>query len=147
MNSETKSRDETTPVRLRDDDFARLLAFRDGLRRFLRWSEAQAREVGLTPKQHQLLLAIRGHGSPPSIGDIAGHLLLRHNSAVELVDRAVAAGLVDRVDDPSDHRVVRLHLTEHGAESVAALAGAHLEELARMRGHFDSLWTELPATP
>jgi DNA-binding MarR family transcriptional regulator len=98
--------------RLRDEDFARLLAFRDGLRRFLSWSESQAGAVGLTASQHQLLLAVRGHGSPPSIGEVAGHLLLRHNSAVELVDRAVAAGLVERIGDDEDHRVVRLRLTK-----------------------------------
>ncbi len=133
-----------SPRKLTDDDFARLLGFRDGLRRFLHWSESQAKEVGLTSAQHQLLLAIRGHGSPPSIGDVASHLLLRHNSAVELVDRAVSAGLIDRVDDAEDQRVVRLALTEHGRECVDALAGAHLEELARLRNRFDALWAELP---
>lgn len=130
---------------LRDDDFARLLAFRDGLRRFQRWSEDQAKRVGLTPAQHQLLLAVRGHrGSPPSIREIAEHLLLRHHSVVELVDRAVAAGLVERLHDDDDQRVVRLHLTRAGAERVEALAGAHLEELSRLRPRFDSLWADLP---
>ena len=61
-------------------DFAELLRFRDGLRRFMRWSEEQARAAGLTPAQHQLLLAIRGHGGDPTIGDVAGHLLLKHHS-------------------------------------------------------------------
>jgi DNA-binding MarR family transcriptional regulator len=130
---------------LRDDDFARLLAFRDGLRRFQRWSEEQARAVGLTTAQHQLLLAIRGHGAPPSIGDVAEHLLLRHHSVVELVDRAVAGGLVERFGDDDDQRVVRLRLTRHGADRVEALAGAHLEELSRLRRRIDSLWADLPA--
>ncbi|HEY8546001.1 MAG TPA: MarR family winged helix-turn-helix transcriptional regulator [Acidimicrobiales bacterium] len=133
------------PGPLGDDDYARLLAFRDGLRRFLHWSEERAREVGLTASQHQLLLAVRGHGSAPSIGDVAEHLLLRHHSAVELVDRAEAGGLVERVTDPDDHRVVRLRLTDAGAEKVAALAAAHLEELARLRAPFADLWTDLPA--
>ena len=129
---------------LRDEDFARLLAFRDGLRRFQRWSEDQAKAVGLTPAQHQLLLAVRGHGSLPSIGDVAAHLFLRHHSVVELVDRAVTAGLVERVDDPDDQRVVRLQLTRSGAQRVEALAEAHLEELSRLRPRFDSLWQHLP---
>jgi DNA-binding MarR family transcriptional regulator len=129
---------------LTDSDFARLLMFRDGLRTFLRWSEDQAKSVGLTGAQHQLLLAVRGHGGPPSIGDVAQHLLLRHHSAVELVDRAVAAGLLARVDDPDDHRVVRLELTAHAAEKVEALAAAHLEELSRLRARFASLWEDLP---
>ena len=128
-----------------DADFARLLDFRDGLRRFLHWSEQQAKGAGLTGGQYQLLLAIRGHGHAPSVGDVAGHLLLRHHSAVELVDRAVASGLVERVADPADQRVVRLRLTRKGAARVEALAHAHLEELSRLRPRFESLWSQLPA--
>lgn len=129
---------------LTDDDFRRLLAFRDGLRQFQHWSEEQAKRIGLTGAQHQLLLAIRGHDGQPSIGDIATHLLLRHHSAVELVDRATAAGLVERVDDPADHRVVRLRLTRRGVDKVAALSAAHLEELSRLRNQFRLLWQDLP---
>jgi DNA-binding MarR family transcriptional regulator len=130
--------------RLHDDDFARLLAFRDGLRRFLHWSEEQAKGVGLTPSQHQLLLAIRGHGSAPSIGDVAEHLLLRHHSAVELVDRAARAGLVARVADADDQRVVRLELTPAAEGLLRSLSAAHLEELSRLRSRIDVLWAELP---
>lgn len=129
---------------LADADFARLLAFRDGLRRFLHWSDGQARSVGLTGAQHQLLLAVRGHDEEPSIGDVADHLLLRHHSAVELVDRAVAAGLLDRIDDPDDHRVVRLRLTRAGTEKIEALSAAHLEELSRLRTRWTALWKDLP---
>jgi DNA-binding MarR family transcriptional regulator len=130
--------------KLTDTDFVRLLAFRDGLRRFLRWSEHQAAAVGLTAAQHQLLLAVRGHGSAPSIGEVAQHLLHRHHSVVELVDRAVSAGLLERIHDPTDQRVVRLRLTAAGAKKVEALADAHLEELSRLRTRFASLWDDLP---
>lgn len=130
---------------MNDADFERLLAFRDGLRRFLRWSEDQAKAVGLTSAQHQLLLAVRGHGGPPSVGEVAQHLLLRHHSVVELVDRAVASGLVERIADPIDQRVVRIGLTAAGTRKVEALAGAHLEELSRLRTHFAALWDDLPA--
>lgn len=129
---------------LSDQDVQRLLAFRDGLRRFLHWSEDQARAVGLTGPQHQLLLAIRGHGSSPSMREVAEHLLLRHHSAVELVDRAERAGLVTRRGDPDDQRVVRLELLAAGEDRLAALAAAHYEELSRLRGPFESLWAELP---
>ncbi len=129
---------------LSDDDFARLLALRDGLRRFLHWSEHEARAVGLTPAQHQLLLAVRGHGGPPSIGDIAEHLLLRHHSVVELIDRAERAGLVQRYDDARDQRVVRVRLTPAAERKLTALAAAHLEELTRLRGRFTALWDQLP---
>ncbi len=92
--------DVTDRNQLSDEDFAELLRFRDALRRFLRWSEARAKEAGLTPAQHQLLLAIRGHDGDPTIGDVADHLLLRHHSVVELVDRAERGGLVHRLADP-----------------------------------------------
>lgn len=132
---------------LSDDDFGRLLEFRDGLRRFLHWSGEQARKVGLTPTQHQLLLAVRGHGGPPSIGDVAEHLLLRHHSVVELVDRTVRAGLVERVVDEHDQRVVRLRLTEEGDDTLVRLSAAHLVELSRVRDQLRPLWAHLPDTP
>ena len=128
-----------------DDDYRRLLELRLGLRQFLHWSEQQAVAVGITPAQHQLLLAIRGHPRPeaPTIGDVAAALLLRHHSAVGLVDRAVAAGLVDRNVDVSDHRVVRLRLTALGARRLRQLSGAHLEELRRIAPRMGSLWADL----
>jgi DNA-binding MarR family transcriptional regulator len=130
-----------------DAELARLLAFRDGLRRFTHWSEEQAKQAGLTGAQHQLLLAIRGHAGSPSVSDVAAHLLLRHHSAVELVDRAERAGLVRRLADSVDQRVVRLELTPEGASRLASLAAAHLEELSRLRPTFDQLWDHLPPTP
>src|SRR3954447_14436715 len=117
---------------LTDPEFAQLLRFRDGLRRFLRWSEGEAKGSGLTPAQHQLLLAVRGHPEgAPSVGDVAEHLLLRHHSVVELVDRAEAAGLVRRAPDRDDHRVVRLSLTAAAERKLTKLSAAHLDELSR----------------
>jgi DNA-binding MarR family transcriptional regulator len=115
-------------------DYQRLLEIRTGLRRFLRWSEERALEAGLTPAQHQLLLAVRGHPGPgdPTVGDVAGHLLLRHHSAVQLVDRAVAAGLLVRHRDGDDHRRVRVALTPDGTVLLESLASQHLEELSRL---------------
>ena len=123
-------------------DYERLLAFRTGLRRFLRWSGQQAEAAGLTPAQHQLLLAIRGHPDPggPTVGDVAGYLLVRHHSAVELIDRAAAAGLVARQPDTGDGRTVRLTLTERGAERLETLAALHLEELGRLNAQLHTLW-------
>ena len=129
-------------AKLTDEDFAGLLELRDGLRRFLHWSEDQARAVGVTGTQHQLLLAVRSHGAPPSIGEIAEHLLLRHHSVVELVDRAERAGLVERFDDDVDQRVVRVRVTTEGEAKLTALAAAHLEELSRLRSSFTSLFEQ-----
>jgi DNA-binding MarR family transcriptional regulator len=131
-------------VKLDDQEYRRLLGFRDGLRRFLRWSEDQARAAGLTPAQHQLLLAVRGHDGHPTIGDVADHLLLRHHSAVELVDRAERAGLVRRVVDATDHRVVHVRLTPSGARRLTTLSTAHLEELARLARAVEPIWSGLP---
>ena len=119
---------------LSSEDFQRLLAFRTGLRRFLHWSQTQAKAVGLTPAQHQLLVAIKGHpsGQEPAIGDLAAALLLRHHSAVELVDRAEAAGLVERRSDPGDGRITRVRLTADGEARLAKLAPAHLQELSNL---------------
>lgn len=119
---------------LSDSDYARLLSMRTNLRRFLRWSEQQAAEAGVTPAQHQLLLAIRGHSDQrgPTIGEVADYLLLRHHSTVGLVDRADAAGLVTRHRDPDDHRLVRLRLTPTGESCLEALSALHLEELDRL---------------
>ena len=122
-----------------DDDYRQLLAFRDGLRRFLRWSEESAHAAGMTPAQHQLLLAIRGHGSAPSVSELAAHLLLKHHSVVELIDRATVAGLVRRLDDRDDQRVVRVALTATGQRRLRALAKAHVDELARIRSEIPAI--------
>jgi DNA-binding MarR family transcriptional regulator len=130
---------------LADGEYRRLLEFRTGIRRFLSWSEAQAASVGVTPAQHQLMLAIRGHDGPdgPTIGDVADALILRHNSAVGLIDRAVEAGLVARHVDEHDARVVRLRLTALGARRIRQLSDAHLEELRRLVPRVTRLWTDL----
>lgn len=130
---------------LDDDVYARLLSLRTGLRHFERWSEQQARAAGLTPAQHQLLLAVRGHPDQrgPTIGEVADYLLLRHHSVVGLADRAEAAGLVVRHRDIGDHRIVRLQLTDEGAERIEALSALHLEELSRLARRLPLAWQGL----
>lgn len=130
---------------LDDADYQRLLQFRTGLRRFLHWSEQQATAAGLTATQHQLLLAIRGHADPrgPMVGDVAAALLLRHHSAVGLVDRAADAGLVIRHQDEDDHRVVRLRLTSRGSQVLRQLTALHLEELSRLGPQLRPIWEGL----
>jgi DNA-binding MarR family transcriptional regulator len=115
-------------------DYEALLHFRTGMRRFLRWSVRQARAAGLTPAQHQLLLAVRGHPDPvgPTIGEVAGYLVLRHHSTVGLIDRAQGAGLVERAPDAEDQRVVRVRLTADGEARIERLSALHLQELQRL---------------
>ena len=125
-------------------DFERLLEFRVALRCFQRWSEDQAQAEGITHVQHQLLVAIKGHPGdlPPTIGELAGYLLLRPHSTVELVDRAVAAGLVERARDPHDGRVVRVGLTEAGDRILQQLTPAHLARLNELAIVLDDLVTQ-----
>jgi DNA-binding MarR family transcriptional regulator len=134
-----KSRTHRVPE---DEDYRDLLAVRTGLREFLRWSEDQSAQSGLTPAQHQLMLAIRGHGDPkgPTIRELARYLVLRHHSVVGLVDRAVEAGLVRRERDEADHRAVRVQLTATGANRIQELSALHLEELDRLADTVRAPW-------
>ena len=128
--------------KLDDEDYWRLLEFRTAIRKFLKYSKTQAASLGLTPAQHQLLLAIRGHRGnvAPTIGDVAESLLVRHHSAVELVDRAETAGLVKRRPDGHDQRVVRLTLTRSGAAKLERISQANLGEVGRLGPGFNKVW-------
>lgn len=116
---------------MRDSDYEALAQFRYQVRTFLAFSEAAAQQAGLTPQQHQALLAIKGFAGPEaaSVGDIARFLLIRHHTAVELMDRMAKLKLVTRVADPEDARRVRLKLTARGERKLQALSRIHLDEL------------------
>ncbi|HZQ85582.1 MAG TPA: MarR family transcriptional regulator [Acidimicrobiales bacterium] len=128
---------------LTDAEYSVLGRFRVALRIFLRFSEDAARAAGVTPNQHQLLLAIRAAEVPPSIGQMAYALQLRHHSTVELVDRAVDAGLVARETDVDDRRRQRLSLTRDGERVLASLSATHREELRRFREEMAEILREL----
>jgi DNA-binding MarR family transcriptional regulator len=134
-------------AKLTDYDFQQLLDLRTSLRRFLRWSENEARAVGLTSAQHQLLLAVRGHPDQagPTVGDVARYLVLRHHSAVGLIDRAVAAGLVRRVPDPNRPATVRVRLTPAGQARLEELTALHLDELSGLAPSMETLWRGISA--
>jgi DNA-binding MarR family transcriptional regulator len=120
--------------KLDKSDYRALSEFRYLLRCFLEFSQEAARNVGLTTRQHQALLAIKGfkEDRPVAIGDLAERLRIRHHSAVELVNRLCDAGLLVRVQDPQDQRRVLLSLTERTDEMLADLSAAHLDELSRI---------------
>jgi DNA-binding MarR family transcriptional regulator len=92
-----------------------LLGFRTAPRRFLHWREEQARD---TPA-----------GLGPAVGELSDYLVSKHHSVVELIDRAVKAGLVERHRDAGDHRIVHLLPTTLGEERIEELSRLHLEEL------------------
>jgi DNA-binding MarR family transcriptional regulator len=112
-------------------DYRALAEVRYRIRCFLTFSAARAREVGLEPQQHQLLLAI--HGLPPedapTIRRIADRLQIEHNSAVELVRRSVARGLLAKRPSDRDRREVHLRLTEQGLRVLEKLSKTHRTEL------------------
>jgi DNA-binding MarR family transcriptional regulator len=109
----------------------RLAAFRYALRRFLHFSEEAAQSAGLTPQQHQALLAIRGYPGREyvTVGELAERLQIRHHSAVELVDRLAAENLVVRSTSAKDRRLVMVQLTRRGDEVLERLSAAHTEQL------------------
>lgn len=115
---------------LRESDYAALSDFRYLLRRFLNFSSAAAAEAGLSPRQHQALLAVKGAATAPlTIGDLAARLQVRHHSAVGLIDRLAARKLVRRLPVAEDRRRVRLALTAQGEKLIARLSSAHKAEL------------------
>jgi len=116
-------------------DYEALAAFRNALRRFLHFSEEAARAEGLTPQQHQLLLAIKGQPGREwaSISDLAEALQVRHNAAVGLVDRCEASGWVARSTHPEDRRQVEVTLTPAGEAKLQTLSERHLQELHQLQ--------------
>lgn len=119
---------------LTDADYAALADFRYSLREFAAFSEKKAAECGLTPQQHQALLAIRAApGGTASVGYVAERLILKPHSATGLVDRLEALGLVGRRPFEHDRRQARLELTERAHSILTTLTITHREEILRVR--------------
>lgn len=115
--------------------FRDLARFRYRLRIFLRFSEDAARECGVTPQQHQLLLGIAGHTNRgwATVSELAEFLQERHNSVVGLIDRAIRRGLVRKANDTRDRRVVFVSLTPRGEAILGKLSKLHKQEIQRMK--------------
>jgi len=119
---------------LTDADYAALADFRHALRQFLAFSEARAAEKGLTPQQHQALLAIRGAApEAPTIGTVAQRLMLKPHSASGLIDRLELLGLVRREVAADDRRRATLYLTQKAHAVLQSLSAVHREEIRRLR--------------
>ena len=112
-------------------EYRSLAEFRRLIRRFLHFSEEQAHAKGLEPRQHQLLLSIKGlpEGANATIGELASRLQLRHHSTVELVDRLAARGFIERTAGETDRREVLIKLTDSGEAVLRELTIVHREEL------------------
>jgi len=121
--------------RLTEADYGALADFRHALRQFLAFSEGRAAECGLTPQQHQALLAIRGATAeqPVTVGFIADRLILKPHSATGLVDRLEALELVERRPAPDDKRRALILLTPKALALLEQLSTTHREEIIRLR--------------
>lgn len=119
--------------RLTESDYRSLAEFRYRIRVFLAESEETARAAGLEPEQFQLLLAVRGmpQGSPATIQHLAERLLVKHNTAVERIDRLARMGLLRRTQRHADHRVVFVELSARGKRKIEKLARQRMRELRR----------------
>jgi len=126
-------------------DYAELASFRHALRGFLRFSEWAAEHEGLTSQHYQAMLILRGwpEGRSPSINDLAQQLLIKHNSAVGLVDRLASNGFVVRAPSAVDRRKVELRLSPRGRRVLARLAAMHRRELERIGPVMKRFFSEL----
>jgi len=127
------SRETGSPIS--DAEYQALAAFRAELRHFLRFSEDAARAAGLCPQQHQLLLAIRGFqgDDPPTVGDLATALQVKHHSMVGLINRTVQAGYLRREPSLVDQRAVHVVLTPQGEEILRSLTVTHRSEHQQLK--------------
>ena len=112
-------------------NFQAMAEFRYQIRRFLRFSEHAARQAGLEPQQHQLLLVVKGlpPGVNPTIGALAERMQLKHHSTVGLIDRLVDRGFLVRLRATDDRRQVLVKLTQDGEDRVRHIAMHHVDEL------------------
>lgn len=119
---------------LTDTDYAALAEFRFALRRFQVFSEARAAEAGLTPQQHQALLAIRAADpDDATVGYVAQRLIVKPHSASELIDRLEAQGLVRREPTSSDRRRALIRLMPQAIGILSDLSAVHREEIRRLQ--------------
>jgi DNA-binding MarR family transcriptional regulator len=132
-------------ARVSKAQYEMLAALRYQLRQFLYFSELAAQNAGLTPRQHQALLAIKGFPNRESItiGELAEQLHIAHHSAVGLVNRSVKQNLIVREQSVADRRQVYIKLTDHGSEILEQLAGAHRAEIRRLGARFRLLLKSL----
>ncbi len=134
-------------ARITKTEYENLAAFRYSLRQFLHFSEEAAQSVGLTPQQHQVLLSIKGFPGRDriTIKELAERMQIRHHSAVGLVDRLVAQGLLEREPSRTDRRQVYVMLSAQGLTLLEQLSSIHKEELRRMLPELQKLIEQLSA--
>ena len=131
------------------EEYRALAEFRFQIRRFLNFSEKAAKSEGLEPQQHQMMLAIRGLESAegPTVGQLAGYLLIQHHSAVGMINRLEKRRLAIRERCSEDRRQATVRLTKEGDAVLERLAGAHRAELANLAPHLVKALEQALASP
>ena len=126
---------------LSKDAYVFLSEFRYQIRKFLTFSESAAREIGITPQQHQLLLAVMGFPQRDfaTPRELSERLQITHHACVGLIDRCEKVGLVSRRRNPEDRRSVLIEVTQHGKELLEKLSEMHLEEMKQIKFLKDSV--------
>ena len=119
------------PIRIATADYRALAELRYRIRHFLYEGDAAARQFGLEPQQYLLLLAVRGlpEGTEATIRTLAERLALKHNSAVELIDRMEKHGYVHRIRSLDDRRCVLVSLLPRGKKLLGKVARQRITEL------------------
>ena len=130
-------------------EYELLSAFRYSIRQFLKFSESAAEAEGLTPNQHQALLAIKGFPGRNSVtnGELAEQLQIRHHSAVGLLNRLEALSLVYREQNSRDRREVSVSLTNRGEKLLEKLTDVHREELKTLAPQLIAIFEGLKQSP
>jgi DNA-binding MarR family transcriptional regulator len=76
--------------------------------------------VGLSSAKYTVLAKLAQAGEPLALSELAAQVSCVRSNMTQLIDRLEAEGLVRRVDDPEDRRMVRAALTKLGEEREAA---------------------------
>jgi DNA-binding MarR family transcriptional regulator len=134
---------------LGSEEYRALADFRYQIRRFLHFSEQAAGNEGIEPQQHQMMLAIRGleAADAPTVGQLAEYMLIRHHSAVGLIDRLEKRGFAGRERSTGDRRRATVRLTDEGSAVLERLAGAHRAEMANLAPHLVKALEQALAAP
>ena len=140
---------DVTNKPLTQADYEALARFRQALRNFMAFSDSQLEAVGMGPQRYQALLAIKAKPGDAlvSVGGLAELLLIKPNTAAELVNRLESAGLIERVRDPADRRRALLSLTLAGAAKLDEVAQVHFAKLQESRSAIINLFGQPGATP
>jgi len=134
--------------KLHKAQYETLAAFRYALRKFIHFSETAAQAAGITPQQHQALLAIKGFPGRDriTVGELAERLQLRHHSTVGLIDRLAREKLVARAPSPEDRRRVLVQLTPRGEKTLEKLSALHQAQLRHIGPELSRLLERLIAS-